>query len=107
MWHDLKLDKVSGIDKLVAEFTIWMIGVLPYAKMKVKVSETQDGLYTGKTDIAIKRKYDGYPEWAGGIGNTIEDALEKTIKNFNEMLQEDGIEKLTPEDIEYSEWSDF
>ncbi|OCG20791.1 hypothetical protein A9G11_00270 [Gilliamella sp. wkB108] len=108
MWHNLKLDNVSGIDKTVAEFTVWMVGILPYAKMKIKVCESQFGSYTGISDVRIKRKFDdGYPQSALGDGDTIEKALENTIKNFNAMLKEDGYEELTPEDIEYSEWSDF
>ncbi|GKX57428.1 hypothetical protein SOASR030_35400 [Leminorella grimontii] len=107
MWHKLKVDNVSGIDKTVGEFTVWMVGILPYAKMKIKIHEDQNGFYSGVTDVAIKRKYDGYPEWAGGSGKTIEEALENTIKAFNEMLKEDCISILTEEDIEYAEWSDF
>lgn len=108
MWHNLKLDNVSGIDKTVAEFTVWMVGILPYAKMKIKVCESQHGSYTGISDVRVKRKFDdGYPQSALGDGDTIEEALENTIKNFNAMLKEDGLEELTPENIEYSEWSDF
>lgn len=36
MWHSLKLEGVGKIEKTAAEFTVWMVGVLPYAKMKVK-----------------------------------------------------------------------
>ena len=35
------------------------------------------------------------------------EALESTIKYFNQMLKEDNMEILTEEDIEYSEYSDF
>lgn len=107
MWHDMKLENVGAIEKTVAEFTIWMTGVLPYAKMKVKVFENQLGSYTGRTDLAIKRKVDSSPENGLGDGRTIEEALENTIKNFNNMLKEDGFNELTEDDIEYSEWSDF
>lgn len=107
MWHDLKLENVGAIEKTVAEFTIWMVGILPYAKMKVKVFESQAGIYTGRTDLAIKRKVDGSPENGLGDGRTIEEALENTIKSFNDMLKKDGFSALTEDDIEYSEWSDF
>lgn len=105
MWRNLKLDGVE-IEKVVAEFVIWM-PILPYAKMKIKIREHAEGGYTGITDLAIKRKFDGCPENALGDGETIEAALENTIKSFNEKIKEDGFEELTPEDIEYSEWSDF
>ncbi|AVR02630.1 hypothetical protein RJ492_004565 [Pluralibacter gergoviae] len=107
MWHDLKLEHVGRIEKTVAEFTVWMITVLPYAKMKVKIYEDDHGNYKGRTDLQIKRKFDGCPESAIGYGNTIEEALEDTISYFNSMLKEDGFEELTEKDIEYSEYSDF
>ncbi|EAB3051407.1 hypothetical protein D7C05_17775 [Salmonella enterica] len=107
MWQNIKIENVSKIEKTVAEFTVWMIGVLPYAKMKVKIFESNSGCYTGKTDLQIKRKFDGTPECAIGHGDTIEDSLENTIKYFNQMLKEDSLEKLTEDDIEYSEYSDF
>lgn len=107
MWHDLKIERVGGVEKTVAEFTIWMVGVLPYAKMKVKVFESQSGSYTGRTDLAIKRRGDSSPENGMGDGKTIEEALENTIKNFNKMLKKDCFSELTEDDIEYSEWSDF
>lgn len=107
MWKNIEIKNVSAIEKTVAEFTIWMIGVLPYAKMKVKIYESKSGKYTGMTDLRIKRKFDGSPESAIGHGNSVEEALEDTIKYFNSMLKEDGLEQLTEGDIEYSEYSDF
>lgn len=107
MWHSLKLERVGKIEKTVAEFIVWMNTVLPYAKMKVKIYESQSGQYTGMTDLRIKRKFDGSPESAIGHGNSIEEALEDTIKYFNSMLKTDGYDELTEDDIEYSEWSDF
>ncbi|BDH18006.1 hypothetical protein PrNR1418_12970 [Providencia rettgeri] len=43
MWHDLNITKVSCIEKTVAEFTVTMIPILPYAKMKIKIYEDQSG----------------------------------------------------------------
>ncbi|WP_140921495.1 hypothetical protein [Limnobaculum xujianqingii] len=107
MWRKLQLENVGSIDKVVAEFIIWMIPLLPYAKMKIKVYESQSGLYTGRTDLQIKRKFDGCPEGAIGNGETVEEALENTINYFNKMLKDDGFDELTEDDIEYSEYSDF
>lgn len=107
MWHHLKLEKVSKIEKTVAEFAVWMVGVVPYAKMKVKIYESQDGTYTGRTDLMIKRKLDGHPQYATGAGETIDEALEDTIHYFNSMLKEDGLNELTEDDIEYAEYPDF
>ncbi len=107
MWHNLKLENVGKIEKTVAEFIIWMIDILPYAKMKVKIYENQSGEYTGITDLRIKRKFDGSPESVIGYGSSIEEALEDTIKYFNTMLKEDGFDRLTEDNIENSESSDF
>lgn len=102
MWHNLKLE--GQLSKVAAEFTIWMIGVLPHDKMKIRIYEPMCGKYEGFTDLLIKRKYDGEPEGAIGIGVTIEGTLASTIKYFNEMLKEDGITKLSEDDIEYVEY---
>lgn len=107
MWHNLKLEQLSGIEKTVAEFTVWMVGVVPYAKMKVKIYESQNVSYTGRTDLKIKRKSDGKPENAIGTGKTIDEALEDTINYFNSMLKEDVLNELTEDDIEYAEYPDF
>ncbi|MBG5919611.1 hypothetical protein ABN056_07435 [Providencia vermicola] len=50
MWHDLHITNVGRIRKTVAEFTVTMIPILPYSKMKVKIYESQSGNFTGMTD---------------------------------------------------------
>lgn len=107
MWHNLKLEKLSGVDKIVAEFTVWMEEILPSGKMKIKIYESQDGTYIGTTDLCIKRKFDGYPAGAIGTGKTTDATLVDTINYFKEMLKEDGLDMLTEEDIEYTAYSDF
>lgn len=72
MWHNLKLEKLSGIDKIVAEFTVWMEKILPSGKMKIKIYENQNGTCIGTTDLMIKRKSDGNPENAIGTGKSID-----------------------------------
>jgi len=107
MWQNLKIKNVSKIEKTAAEFTIWMVGVLPCAKMKIKIFESHVGYFMGRTDLQIKRKFDGSPECAIGHGSTIEEALEETMKNFNQILKEDDLQELIEDDIEYSKYSDF
>ena len=112
MWHELEVEQVSKIRKCVGEFEVWMHQILPYGKMKIKIHEEQNKTYTGKTDICIKRKFDGQAECAVGFGESIEEALEETIIWFKKMVEEDyptseypmGLEA---EHIEYSEYSDF
>lgn len=44
MWHNLKLENVSTIEKTVAEFAVWMVEVVLYAKMKVRMVHIQEKL---------------------------------------------------------------
>ena len=107
MWKNIKMDNLSGIDKCVGEFDIWLVGILPCAKMKVKIFEGVDGKFTGYTGVKLKRIFDGDFESAVGYGNTIETALEDTIRYFLEMVSEDYPNGLNQEHIEYCDFSDF
>jgi hypothetical protein len=105
-WKDIKIDGISRIDKCTAEFDIWAIGKLPYAKCKVKVFEYSKGGFIGYTNIRIKSVIDGSPEGAVGSGDTIEEALENTLIDLIGKIKEKG-DELKEEDIEYSDPSDF
>lgn len=112
MWRDVNIEYVGAIEKCVAEFQVWMIEILPYAKMKVKVYEGADYTYTGYTDVRIIRKFDGAPQGAVGYGKTIDEALIDTINYFVQMVKEDYPKSeypngLSESDIEYTEYSDF
>lgn len=112
MWHDLKISKVEKIEKCVAEYQIWMHTILPYGKLKIKIYEDPNRVYTGFTDVCIRRKFDGTFEGGVGWGKSIEDALEDTIKGFIAIVNEDYPEDkyphgLSEEDIQYTECSDF
>lgn len=112
MWKELKLSNVQKIEKVSAEFVIWMHSILPYGKMKVRIYEDQEGGFSGITDLHIKRKFDGDFEAAVGFGKTIEEALSETIRNFNEIIVQDYPKNqypngLSENHIEYTEPSDF
>lgn len=112
MWHEIKIDGVKKIERCVEEFEIWMTDILPYAKMKIKVYEAQDKTFAGRTDVLVKRKFDGEPEGAVGHGITVDEALENTFQCFVNMVEKDyPIDKypdgLSKTDIEYAEYSDF
>ncbi|MFT0214089.1 hypothetical protein VQ643_16070 [Pseudomonas sp. F1_0610] len=107
MWHNLHIKNVGRIKKIVAEFTITMIPILPYATMKVKIYESQTGHFTGATNLAIKRKFDDNYEFTVGSGDTIQGALENTILKFNEKMSEDDYLELNEQDISYADWTDF
>ena len=109
MWKDIKLKYDGCIRKLAGEFEVSMPAVLPYAKMKVRVYEEDNGRFTGRTDVLLIRKTDGSPEGAVGFGATVDEALEDTINCFIGMLEEDykGVPHLGYNDIGYAEVSDF
>lgn len=105
-WKNVIIEGVSGIERLAAEFEVWSIKKLPYAKFKVKVYEDVSGKYTGRTDLMIKDPKTGCPEGAVGWGKTVAEALEDTVKYFmSEIEKRGGV--LTEDDIEYVEPSDF
>lgn len=112
MWKNIKMYKIGSIEKCVAEFQVWAQEILPYGKMKIRVYESQNGVFSGYTDVRIIRKFDNSPESAVGHGKTIEEALEDTINYFMEIIEEDYPSKEYPngvpeENIVYSEFSDF
>lgn len=112
MWKSLKLDDVQKIEKVSAEFVIWMHSILPYGKMKIRIYEDQEGVFSEITDLHVKRKFDGDFEAAVGFGKTIEESLSETIRNFNEIVEQDYPTEqypngLSEEHIEYAEPSDF
>ena len=112
MWHDLKIDRVDKIEKCVGEYQIRIHTVLPYEKVKIKIYESQDRTYTGVADVSIKRKSDEEFETVAGFGNSVEEALEDTIRWFLQIVDSDypGEEYpygLSGEEIEHAEYSDF
>jgi hypothetical protein len=105
-WKNIKHPGISSIEKLVAEFQVWFVEDLPYAKVKVRIYEDSDGNFTGFTNIQIKSPFDGAPEAAAGFGKTIDEALSDTIRYFATLISQKG-GNLTEADIEYVDPDDF
>ncbi|WP_239428000.1 hypothetical protein [Snodgrassella communis] len=106
MWRNIKIENVR-IERLVGDYFVWMIDILPYAKMKIRVYENASGQFRGLTDLCVKRKHNGKFESASGKGSTIEEVIINTIKNFETILEEENIKSLEPQDIDYLNWTDF
>lgn len=54
-WNEVKHEKVSCIEKIVAEFDIWVHQSLPFAKMKIKVKEnSKSGHFKGAVAAAVR-----------------------------------------------------
>lgn len=114
MWTDIKttIDEVSDIAKCMEEFTVWLQDILPYGKMKVKIIDKGEHYYEGYTDIQIISKCDNRPKGAYSRGNTIEEALENTIREFLRIVEEEYPNKnyrdgLPEEAIIYMDYPDF
>lgn len=107
-WNEINIEGISGIEKLVAEFQIWEIASVPSGKFKVKVFENKRGSFNGYTNIGII--VDGAPEFGVGSGNTVELALEDTLRNFRSDLNDKKSNKsdeLTDEDFAWADPYDF
>jgi hypothetical protein len=104
-WKDIKITGINKIDKIVAEFHVWAIDKVPNGKFKVKILETAKGGYIGLPNLAVKSIKDGTPDGMAGFGQSIEEALEDTIKYFLQTLE--GREDLTEDDFEWSDPDDF
>lgn len=103
-WKKIKVEGVAFIEKCVAEFNIGELLRTPHSKFKVKIFERQNGTYVGFTNLQIKDD-DGCPFAAVGYGETIDKALEDTIKYFFEMLNQK--KTLSVEDFECVDPYDF
>lgn len=103
-WKDITIKGIPSIKKCVGEYNIGEIKKTPYAKFKVKVYEKKNGKFYGITNLQIKDQ-DGCPIGGIGYGNTIEEALEDTIRYFLKMLEEK--EEWAEEDFECADPYDF
>lgn len=103
-WKKIKIKGVANIEKCVAEFNVGELVKTPYGKFKVKIFERQNGTYAGFTNLQLKDG-DGCPYAGVGHGETIDKALEDTIRYFFEMLSKKKI--LNVEDFECVDPYDF
>ncbi|WP_010501800.1 hypothetical protein [Paenibacillus elgii] len=106
-WKSIKVDGVTKMEKVVAEFNVWAIQKLPFPKFKVKIRESSTGGYSGSTNVAVRSLIDNEPDWIAGFGNTISESLENTIKSFFETIE--GMEEasLSEDNFVWSDSHDF
>ena len=104
MWNDIKCQGIARIEKIVAEYNIWELNIVPYAKFKIKIYESSNHTYTGYTNIHIA---DGLGDFccAVGYGKTEEEALDDTISQFFKMTARKEVWE--EEDFRYADPSDF
>jgi hypothetical protein len=102
-WKDMKYGASVSVSKLVAEYRLTSTQVFPYTKCKLRIWESE-GTYYGYLNVSIQN--DGI----SGMGSTIEEALDDTIKNNIELIleyEEKLGRKLTDDDYVYSDPHDF
>ncbi|MFD3262292.1 hypothetical protein ACE3MQ_27230 [Paenibacillus lentus] len=103
-WKNIRVPRVSSIEKCVAEFDITQLDV-PSGRFRIRIYENTNGKFMGFTNLKIKNLFDGYPEGGVGNGNSITEALEDTIKNFMENLSENRI--LNDSDFIFVNYNEF
>ena len=104
MWNDIKYQGIAKIEKLVAEYNIWELNIIPCGKFKIKIYESPDHTYSGYTNIHIA---DGLGDFccAVGYGKTEEDALEDTISEFFKLTARKNTWE--EKDFQYADSYDF
>ena len=95
MWNEIKHEGIAKIEKLVAEYNIWELNIIPCGKFKVKIYESKNHIADDLGDFYC----------AVGHGKTEELALEDTISEFFKMtLRKTEWEE---EDFQYADSYDF
>lgn len=104
MWNEIKHQGIAKIEKLVAEYNIWELKIIPCGKFKIKIYESLDHTYSGYTNIHIA---DGLGDFycAVGHGKTEISALEDTISEFFNLTARKSIWE--EQDFQYADSYDF
>ena len=104
MWKNIKQQGIAKIEKLVAEYNIWELNIIPYGKFKIRIYESSNCTYSGYTNIHIA---DGSGDFycAVGYGKTKEEALENTISEFFKLTARKSIWE--EQDFQYADPCDF
>ena len=103
-WKKININGISRIERFVDEFEVWELYKIPYGKFKVKIYETADGKYIGRTNLMVIDKSDSF--YAGiGHGKNVAEALRDTINYFYSLIDE--VENITENSFEYVDAMDF
>jgi hypothetical protein len=104
-WKDIKINGIASIEKCVAEFQIGELQKTPFGKFKIKIFERANNTYAGFTNLMVKHSEDNSADCGVGFGSNISEALEDTLNNFMEMLNQR--ENWEENDFEWSHPDDF
>lgn len=99
---------VIRVDRVVAEFHVWVDAALPFAKMKVRVLERGPSDFLAIPNVAIRSLRDGSPEYSSGLGDSIEEALKDLLGRFTEAVRsQTPPQGLKEADFEWVDPDDF
>ena len=104
MWNEIKHPQIAKIEKLVAEYNIWELNIIPCAKFKIKIYESPEHTFTGYTNILLADGLGGFC-CAVGYGKTEESALEDTISEFFKLAARKKVWE--EQDFQYADSYDF
>ena len=105
-WKSISISGIAKIERCVAEFNVWELNISPYAKFKIKIFESNQGKFSGYSNLHILDKVGGY-NCAVGYGNSIEEALQDTIDQFFQISSWKKPSEWKEEDFKCSDNFDF
>ena len=95
-WRDVKLEHITRIERVAAQFHVFLEDQIGNTFVKVKILENVEGKFRGITNMAVKDIETGEPLWIEGNGETVAEALEHTVRL---LLKTTNDRKLTHEDV--------
>ena len=97
-------NNIARIEKLVNEFEIWELEKIPYGKFKIKIFESLNGSFIGRTNLMV---IDKTGEFCSGIGygKNVEEALGDTIRYFYSLIDE--VDNLNEQCFSYVDPTEF
>ena len=104
MWNEIKHQGAAKIEKLVAEYNIWELNIIPCGKFKIKIYESSNHTYSGYTNIHIADELGSFC-CVVGHGKTQEEALEDTVSEFFKMTKRKNTWE--EQDFQYADSYDF
>lgn len=79
---------IVRIDKVVAEFEVWLDADLyPFPKMKVKVLQRSDD-FAAFSNVSRRDRSTGSPDGIAGLGGTADEALRDLLRRFDLDVRE-------------------
>lgn len=100
---------ILRVERVVAEFHVWLGALFPFATMKVRVLERNRGEgFLAVSNLLVLNRESRLPDYSSGIADTIEGALEDALCRFVELARENlPADGFTESDFTWSAPEDF